>query len=681
MRRELLNRWWAVVLLMYLASAAGAAEQIVYVDAAATGDQDGTSWTDAYLRLQDAFTEVAETSDPVEIRVAQGTYRASDGGAWSGRTISTFELRNHLILAGGYAGVVGSDPDARDVERYRTVLTGVIAASDTPDGTGDPPERNCRVILTGREIDETAVLDGLTITRASNYGMDLNLASPSLNRCRFVDNGFAGIDAWDCNSVLVDCTFERNGSGTISKGGIDSVRGHLTLTDCAFIENDGGGIDNSGTLDLLRCSFVSNTAFNATAIDHSGDLTARQCVFTGNQSQTDGAVECNGTATLTDCTFTGNSSNTIGAIQVWGTLNLVDCEFTGNSGGSGPGAVMILGDMLNARGCLFAGNSCLHGPGAILNHSAAILRLSNCTFTGNRGRPNAVEHPPIPGAIAEMTQCIVWDGPDPFTAYPAFPPEIAVTRSNVQGGYAGEGNIDVDPLFVDPGYWDTNDTPADANDDVWIAGDYHLKSQAGQWDEETEDWVFDEVTSPCIDAGDPNVPLGAEPFPNGGFVNLGGYGATVEASRSYFGTPVCENQLAGDINGDCKVDDLDMDILMSHWLMEAVEVDNVPPTITLISPAEGDEFTSGMPMVLRAETSDPDGRVIRVSYHLTSRSESGTSATGATATDPTDDWMVSWDGWSRVTIAPDRTYTIQAEAMDDQGATTLTPEVEIKLGP
>jgi hypothetical protein len=34
-----------------------------------------------------------------------------------------------------------------------------------------------------------------------------------------------------------------------------------------------------------------------------------------------------------------------------------------------------------------------------------------------------------------------------------------------------------------------------------------------------------------------------------------------------------------------------------------------------------------------------------------------------------------------VTIAPDRTYTIQAEAMDDQGAKTVTPEIEIALEP
>ena len=33
-----------------------------------------------------------------------------------------------------------------------------------------------------------------------------------------------------------------------------------------------------------------------------------------------------------------------------------------------------------------------------------------------------------------------------------------------------EGNIDSDPLFAVPGYWDPNGTPQDANDDFWAGG-------------------------------------------------------------------------------------------------------------------------------------------------------------------------------------------------------------------
>ncbi len=40
---------------------------------------------------------------------------------------------------------------------------------------------------------------------------------------------------------------------------------------------------------------------------------------------------------------------------------------------------------------------------------------------------------------------------------------------------------------------------------------------------------------------------------------------TVEASRSYFGEPVCETIIDGDINGDGRVDFTDLWILVSHW--------------------------------------------------------------------------------------------------------------------
>ena len=66
-----------------------------------------------------------------------------------------------------------------------------------------------------------------------------------------------------------------------------------------------------------------------------------------------------------------------------------------------------------------------------------------------------------------------------------------------------------------------------------MGGDYRLKSQAGRWDPDAETRVQDEVTSPCIDAGLPASPVGHEPAPNGDRINMGAYGGTIEASKSY----------------------------------------------------------------------------------------------------------------------------------------------------
>jgi hypothetical protein len=126
--------------------------------------------------------------------------------------------------------------------------------------------------------------------------------------------------------------------------------------------------------------------------------------------------------------------------------------------------------------------------------------------------------------------------------------------------------IEANPEFASPGYWDLNATPDHQYDDFWVEGDYHLKSQAGRWDQKIQSWVKDDVTSPCIDAGDPMSPIGEEPFPNGGRINIGAYGGTAETSKSYFGEPVCETIIAGDINGDCKVNFEDLSIMSQHWL-------------------------------------------------------------------------------------------------------------------
>ena len=91
-----------------------------------------------------------------------------------------------------------------------------------------------------------------------------------------------------------------------------------------------------------------------------------------------------------------------------------------------------------------------------------------------------------------------------------------VTYSDVQGSWPGLGNIDADPLFADPDN-----------------SDYHLKSKAGRWNRDSDTWVQDDLTSPCIDKGDPGSPVGDEPVPNGGVINIGAYGGTSQASMTF----------------------------------------------------------------------------------------------------------------------------------------------------
>ena len=208
--------------------------------------------------------------------------------------------------------------------------------------------------------------------------------------------------------------------------------------------------------------------------------------------------------------------------------------------------------------------------GAVYFQSKPYPEIAQSTFSANQAVYGSAIASLDSGSgavdIGTITNTIFRDGGDEiYIAVDQVRDAMAVTHSNVEGGWPGEGNTDVDPLFASPGYWDSNGTPDDPNDDILIEGDYHLKSQAGRWDAIAETWVVDEVTSPCIDAGDPYSPIGLEPFPSGGRINMGFYGGTAEASRSYFGEPLCETIMAGDIHGDCRVDLADLLIVISNW--------------------------------------------------------------------------------------------------------------------
>jgi len=142
------------------------------------------------------------------------------------------------------------------------------------------------------------------------------------------------------------------------------------------------------------------------------------------------------------------------------------------------------------------------------------------------------------GGTATITNCIIWNCPQAITLADTSNTTIkdrgshvTINYCDIQGGRSavsvsgqhstvtwGQGNINADPLFADAKKLD-----------------FHLKSQFGRWDAATTSWVNDAVTSPCIDAGDPNMPVVFEPFPNGGIINMGAYGNTPEASKSQSG--------------------------------------------------------------------------------------------------------------------------------------------------
>jgi hypothetical protein len=149
----------------------------------------------------------------------------------------------------------------------------------------------------------------------------------------------------------------------------------------------------------------------------------------------------------------------------------------------------------------------------------------------------------------------------------------------------GEGNIDGDPLFVDP-----------------ENGDYHLRSNRGRYWPEHDVWVLDKVTSPCIDGGDPNIEPLDEPEPNGGRINMGAYGGTLQASLSLYQQTSLPGQAFGPSPADGAVD-VERDVVLSwtpgtnavsHDVYLGLDNPGHPLALTFMGNQTATEFDPGL---------------------------------------------------------------------------------------
>jgi hypothetical protein len=188
--------------------------------------------------------------------------------------------------------------------------------------------------------------------------------------------------------------------------------------------------------------------------------------------------------------------------------------------------------------CLIVGNRSSASTGAAILCQDSRALFDHCTLADNQAGPQGAALALIDSNVL-ITHSILWGNApkDVLLTGTSLP---TITYTDLTGVWPGLGTIDDDPLFARHGYWadpeDPNTTmkPSDPRA-VWVAGDYHLRSQVGRWDVKVGTWIVDEVTSPCIDAGDPARPVGYESIPNGEIVNLGAYGGTAQASRSDVG--------------------------------------------------------------------------------------------------------------------------------------------------
>ena len=286
----------------------------------------------------------------------------------------------------------------------------------------------------------------------------------------------------------------------------------------------------------------------------NGDVTIIGCSFTDNYAHDEGGglYNLNGSIMLNDCVFSENKvGQDGGGLQNDdGSPTLINCRFINNIAGDEGGGMCNEDERVAPHNpklinCLFAWNSAGGYGGGLCNDESSPA-IINCTFTQNSAPWGGAMHNEHHAGPTVTNSILRDNGSDEINDVES---TTTVTYSNVQGSWEGIGNVDIDPLFVDA-----------------ENGDFHLQSQAGRWEETLQQWILDDTTSLCIDSGNMASPIGFEPFANGGVLNMGAYGGTTQASKSYFGGKECEVVIVGDINGDCTVNLSDFALMAFHWL-------------------------------------------------------------------------------------------------------------------
>ncbi len=395
-----------------------AAQTILYVDVSATGGlNDGSSWSDAFVSLQDALAETDLNPTVREIWVAAGVYRPDEGFELTpGDRTASFELRNDLALYGGFAGTE-TLLDERDINTNATILSGDLDGDDIADlpsgvvcittvgialdefcqpfdidsngevGCSDLGTcENSYNIVTGSGTDNSAVLDGFIVRSGNadgpseggfNGGGGYSQGGPTLRHTRFVANfGYSHAGAVRLGTtdiVVTDCTFEAN--ATIGSGGgvnFFAAGGDPYIARCTFRGNiaaNGAGVFNrSSNLLIEDCDFVENACKNGGGLwVDRGNPVINRCRFERNKPIT--GPNCSGghTALFVDST----------------DVVVTDCQFIDNEGVCS-GAVGVSDASPVFRSCLFQGNRARNSGGAISDSPAECnIRIEDCDFIDN----------------------------------------------------------------------------------------------------------------------------------------------------------------------------------------------------------------------------------------------------------------------------------------------------------
>ena len=430
--------------------------EIIYVDKDADGYNNGTSWINAYIDLQDGFTTAENCSDTTTaLWVAAGTYKPTQD---IGETTATFDLVEGVGLFGHFGGI-GTNETSTSQRNFadtdnETILTGTI-------GGGDGEQVN-RVIY-GQNID-SAIVDGFTITGSSQDGIYFDNCDGSVVNCKLVNNDRYGI--WCYNYSYPDihnCSFANNQTTSL----------YITsncwpeISYCTFDGNDTApdGVYIANSVVIVENSVFEDHTDNG-ILGSNSTLTVANCDFRGDN---DDAIHLTDvTTTVTNCSISNCGDDGIYASDSDLTINhtLISDSYD-NALYTTSGCDLTLknsvirysgesGLELNSNYATTIKNNWIHdngtdqstssgGAGIWFTNQVSVPLICNNTIYNNftYGIESSEN-----GADPEITNCII-RGNGTSDLYRVNGTFNSVNYSCLQNTHSGNGNITSDPCFYD----------------------------------------------------------------------------------------------------------------------------------------------------------------------------------------------------------------------------------------
>lgn len=317
---------------------------VTYVDINATGNNDGSSWADAYTNLQ---TAIDNTSLPTKIWVAKGTYKP-DGNT----NTATFKIDSKsLEIYGGFSGngseTVLSD---RDIKNNITILSGDLNGDDNANinNTESTRSDNAYHVVSFKQKGTGSILDGFTISGGNANGTISNSCSTAASQQNDPRRGGAiYVQAYNAGNIKVivkNCTLENNSASYTSVYGALNPCGQQNIS-----------VDVSFEACVIRNNY-SNVESALLYVGNSGYKQYSKGVITNTLFYNNTSIS--GASSIYFATGTSNNGNTSGI-----NVAVINSTFASNTGFNGSVIKMVRAANSQIK------NSIIYGNGSVIPFS------------------------------------------------------------------------------------------------------------------------------------------------------------------------------------------------------------------------------------------------------------------------------------------------------------------------